>query len=290
MRNNPDYYDFDGIRLFLTDNHIEILSSGKTFSPSKNHRQFLISLARQYPDTITYEELLREVWQSDNFNESALKKIQETKRTLVKWLKSVGVQNPGIVADGGYRLDGPVVPGYLDTAQDERSIRIKGSYLKWLPAFLLLILLSTVFLAWGYDFFFGLQRDEISGRNSASKTKDSNRQIEESSNEQIDQPVLKINNIEIISAPVPGKEFLVHIKGENINPETIRLRVVGPGCGGDDPCTVPNGALRLYGKVRETEIEKAPLRLGQGEYKIWLENSSVTVSNQLTISIPATKP
>lgn len=285
MHDKPDFYDFDGIRLFLIDNHIEILASGKTFSPSKNHRQFLISLARKYPDTISYEELLSEVWQSENFNESALKKIQETKRTLVKWLKSVGVENPSIIADGGYRLDCSVIPGYFENAQNNSSIKIKRAYLNWLLVFSIFILLSAVFLAWQNKFFFGSKQDKFSDRDSVSETNNSNLQIKENSDEQTNQLPLKLNNVEIISKPIPGKEFLVHIEGENINPETIRLRVVGPGCGADDPCTVPNGALRLYGKVSTTEIEKAPLRLGQGEYRIWLENSSVTSSNQLIIFV-----
>jgi len=112
MSDKPDYYDFDGIRLFLTENYIEHLATGKTFTPSINHRQFLLVLARNAPDVVRYEKLWKEVWQSDNFDDYALKNIRETKRQLVIFLKNNGVENPGIVADRGYRLSCEVIPGY----------------------------------------------------------------------------------------------------------------------------------------------------------------------------------
>jgi hypothetical protein len=112
MRDKPDYYDFDGIRLFLTENYIEHLASGKTFTPSINHRQFLLVLARNAPDVVSYEKLWKEVWQLENFDDSALKNIRETKRQLVIFLKNNGVENPSIVAERGYRLSCEVLPGY----------------------------------------------------------------------------------------------------------------------------------------------------------------------------------
>ena len=112
MRDKPDYYDFDGIRLFLTENYIEHLVTGKTFTPSINHRQFLLVLARNAPDVVSYEKLWNEVWQSNQFGESSLKNLRETKRQLVLFLKNNGVENPSIVAERGYRLSCEVIPGY----------------------------------------------------------------------------------------------------------------------------------------------------------------------------------
>lgn len=89
-----------------------------------------------------------------------------------------------------------------------------------------------------------------------------------------------------VTSPVPKNQFLMRLAGKNLNPETVSLKVTGPGCGGDNPCTVPNGSLRLFGKISEGTIEKAPLTLGQGEYHIWLENDSNNVSNKLKITIP----
>jgi hypothetical protein len=100
-------------------------------------------------------------------------------------------------------------------------------------------------------------------------------------------PPLRLEKADFISKPVGNNQFFMRLTGKNLNPEIVHLRVMGPGCGGDAPCIVSNGALRLYGQITEQFIEKAPLTLAVGEYQIWMENESGNISNKLTISVPA---
>jgi hypothetical protein len=96
----------------------------------------------------------------------------------------------------------------------------------------------------------------------------------------------RLEKADFISEPVAHMQFFLRLEGKNLNPETVQLRVVGPGCGGDAPCEVTNGALRLYGRITDEIIEKAPLTLAPGQYHIWLENEPGNISNKLSVSVP----
>lgn len=100
----------------------------------------------------------------------------------------------------------------------------------------------------------------------------------------------RLEKVDFISEPVAYTQFFVRFEGKNLNPEMVRVKVVGPGCGGDNPCEVTNGALRLYGQITDEIVEKAPLTLAPGEYHIWLENESGDVSNKLSVSVPYSNP
>jgi len=116
------------------------------------------------------------------------------------------------------------------------------------------------------------------------------RSADEGDKKKQDDTRILFEKVEFISPPVANKELFLYITGENIDPETVSLKVVGPGCGGNHPCEVPNGALRLHGSVNRQFIEKAPVTLAPGDYDIWLENSPGDVSNKLTISVPQATP
>lgn len=137
MRDKPDYYDFDGIRLFATETHLEVLATGKVFTPSKIHRGFLLSLVKNAPDVVTYQKLWKDVWHSDHMDETSRHTIQTTKGHLVNWLKMVGVKEPAINSDAGngYFLSCQVTPGYpfpeddsdfdSDDSENDRARKIK---------------------------------------------------------------------------------------------------------------------------------------------------------------------
>lgn len=281
MRESPDYYDFAGIRLFTAKPQLEVLATGKTLAPSKNHYGILLALAENAPSTVSYEKLWKEIWLSEHYDESSRHTIQTTKGHLVRWLKTIGIkESPITIAPGkGYFLACAVTEGneplsknfkhednqnlvnfsaYAETATTDRAYRDEQKYsdsggkspLTWKLIFGTVVSAIIFILMW---------------QNFTS---------------------LQLQKTEFISNPVPGNEFYLRLSGENFNPETVRLKVTGPGCGGDDPCTVKNGELRLYGQITNLVIEKAPLTLGAGEYKLWLENESGNASNKLTISVP----
>jgi DNA-binding winged helix-turn-helix (wHTH) protein len=119
MREKPDFYDFEGIRLFLTETHIEVIATGKHFTPSKNHRGFLLALLRNAPNVVTYRKLWKEVWHLDEMSDTDLRNIHTTKGNLVIWLKGIGLKNPPIEPESGkgYRLNCKVIQGWFEDAQ-----------------------------------------------------------------------------------------------------------------------------------------------------------------------------
>lgn len=113
MSDNPDYYDFGGVRLFTAETHLEVPATGKEYTPSKNHRNFLLALARKAPGVVTYEELWRDVWRSKSpMSSTDLRNIQTTKGSLISWLDSGGIKTVIIEAEPGegYRLANEVTP------------------------------------------------------------------------------------------------------------------------------------------------------------------------------------
>lgn len=122
MRDKPNYYDFNGIRLFSVQTHIEILDTGKEHTPSPIHRGFLLALVKKAPDVASYEELWRDVWRSKNdMSDTDLRNIQTTKGNLTNWLKGIDVKDSLIDAEPGkgYRLNCEVVLGWFENEPEE---------------------------------------------------------------------------------------------------------------------------------------------------------------------------
>lgn len=129
MRDKPDYYDFNGIRLFSAESHIEVLATGKEHTPSQTHRGFLLALAKKAPDIVSYEELWRDVWRSKNdMSDTDLRNIQTTKGNLTGWLKGIGVKNLVIDAEPGkgYRLNCEVIAGWMESETEDPIREIPG--------------------------------------------------------------------------------------------------------------------------------------------------------------------
>lgn len=284
MQESFDYYDFAGIRLLTAKPHLEVLATGKKHTISKNHYGILLALAENAPTTVSYEKLWKEVWLSDNYDESSRHTIQTTKGHLVSWLKTIGITDSPITTDPGkgYFLSCSVTQRYESPPEifdqdnnphpvkfsaepeiivsggsypDERKYSDSGagSLLNWKMITGTVVLAFILILMW---------------KNSVTP---------------------RIEGTEFVSTPVPGKEFYLRLAGKNFNPEIVRLKVTGPGCGGDDPCTVKNGELRLYGQITELAIEKAPLTLAAGEYHLWLENEFGIASNKFKVTVPDKK-
>lgn len=285
QKNIPDHYEFAGIRLFTIKPQLEILATSKIFAPSKNHYGILLTLAENAPSTVSYEKLWKEVWLSEHYDESSRHTIQTTKGQLVSWLKTIGIADSPIVTNPGkgyflalcavgasdeatsIDLDRENNPNLVNFAARPENVKTEGSHeveanytssgvkfsLNWKFVSGIVVLALIFMLMW---------------RNSTSP---------------------RLEKTEFISKPVPGKEFYLRLSGKDFNAETVRLKVAGPGCGGDDPCTVKNGDLRLYGQITNLVIEKAPLTLRGGDYHLWLENELGNGSNKLKITVPDTR-
>lgn len=83
-----------------------------------------------------------------------------------------------------------------------------------------------------------------------------------------------------------GKQGFVTIEGSGFVPQTVYLRVTGPGCPADNPCSVPNSALRLHSELSETKLSKVPVTLASGEFAISVVNGESPPSNATNLTIP----
>ncbi|HMO82312.1 MAG TPA: winged helix-turn-helix domain-containing protein [Pyrinomonadaceae bacterium] len=110
--------------------------------------------------------------------------------------------------------------------------------------------------------------------------------IEKSSTARATKPPPIIEKIEFVTDPVAGREFFVRIEGQGIDPASVFIKVIGPGCPDVSPCSVPNSALRIHSKISETEISNAPFTLDSGEYTIYAQNGESTPSNSITLLVP----
>lgn len=110
--------------------------------------------------------------------------------------------------------------------------------------------------------------------------------IEKSTTARMGRPVPRIDKIEIISEPKSRQQFFVKITGEEFEPETVLIEVVGEGCPESKPCKVPNSALRENSKMSETVLDNVPLTLAEGNFKIFARNGDSQISNSVLINLP----
>lgn len=95
-----------------------------------------------------------------------------------------------------------------------------------------------------------------------------------------------LRKIEIVSFPDEKRQFFINLNGENFNPETVRIRVIGVECFEYDPCEVPNGALKKWSAISETSLENVPLTLPPGKFRIFIQNGNSEFSNALILDVP----
>lgn len=97
-------------------------------------------------------------------------------------------------------------------------------------------------------------------------------------------PILR--KLEIVSLPDKNRQLFVRLVGENFNPETVRVRVVGLECLENDPCEVPNSALKKWSDISENTLENVPLTLPSGKFQIFTQNGDSKFSNALILDVP----
>jgi hypothetical protein len=110
--------------------------------------------------------------------------------------------------------------------------------------------------------------------------------IERSTTARATKPAPNLESLSPVTPPVAASEFRVTIAGQGLDPESVFIRMVGPGCPDISPCIVPNSALRLSASLSDKVIDGAPLTLTSGEYAIAIQNGESVPSNSLTLLVP----
>lgn len=110
--------------------------------------------------------------------------------------------------------------------------------------------------------------------------------IEKSNTARTNRPTPHVTNLEISSKPTAGKQFFVKISGQDFEPETVQIEVIGEGCPESKPCKVPNSALRENAKLGENVLETVPLTLASGNFKVIIRNGDSNPSDVLELNVP----
>ena len=99
--------------------------------------------------------------------------------------------------------------------------------------------------------------------------------------------VPQISTLAFTSSAQPKEQFTVQIEGLGFEPEIVQVVLVGPGCKRFGPCTVPNDVLLDYGQISKNKIERVPLTLDAGEFKLYVQHGKEgPPSNPWTLRIP----
>ncbi len=115
---------------------------------------------------------------------------------------------------------------------------------------------------------------------------DGNWLIEKSTTARVNRPTPRLSEIEAVSEIKPNQQFFVRITGQDFEPETVYIEVIGEGCPEQKPCKVPNTALRENAKLSENALENVPLTLASGDFQIVVRNGDSQALNALQIFVP----
>jgi murein DD-endopeptidase MepM/ murein hydrolase activator NlpD len=96
-------------------------------------------------------------------------------------------------------------------------------------------------------------------------------------------PPARIDTVTLPNTLTSGHQFIALIRGGNIDPSSVRVVVVGPGCPSFGACVVPNNVLRQFGAITAGQINAVPLTLGVGSYQIYIQNGTGPASNGYVI-------
>jgi hypothetical protein len=110
--------------------------------------------------------------------------------------------------------------------------------------------------------------------------------IEKSNTARMSRPIPTLSEIRLDSQPTSGQEFRASLRGNDFEPETIFLEVVGPGCPESKPCRVPNSALRENAKMSATELTNVPFTLASGSFRISAKNGESQASSPVVVDVP----
>ena len=261
------YYEFDDFR--LDPGKRTLLQSGELKHIRPLAFDMLLVLIEGHGKTLTKEEIIKHVW---GFNRADTGNFHETLRAVREALRESARTAHYIIKDSnGYRFAVDVVE--VRTSNDQTSSTdvmpidvprdqdqgfttfnraLRGRLLPVLSLCLLAILSILILI--------GRQRFQV---------------------------VPQINTLALTSSARPKQEFTVQIEGFGFDPDTVHAVLVGPGCKRFGPCTVPNDVLLDYGEVSKNKIERVPLTLDAGEFKLYVQNGKEGApSNAWTLNVP----
>lgn len=110
--------------------------------------------------------------------------------------------------------------------------------------------------------------------------------VEKSTTARTVRPTPLVLELQLVTAPSAGQEFLVSLFGSDFEPTTVYLEVVGKDCPETKPCKVDNGALLERAKLTNASLENVPLTLSSGEFRIYVRNGDSKPSAPQTVVVP----
>jgi len=90
------------------------------------------------------------------------------------------------------------------------------------------------------------------------------------------KPTPHVNNVALLTKPTSGTQFYVQIDGNGFEPDDVRIVITGPGCPTFGACHVPNGAIKQFGIITYSQIERVPITAGFGVYHIFVQNGTTS--------------
>lgn len=86
------------------------------------------------------------------------------------------------------------------------------------------------------------------------------------------KPAPHVISVTLLTKPTSGTEFYVQIDGHGFDPDDVRIVITGPGCPTFGACKVPNGAIKQFGVITDSRVERVPITAGFGDYHIFVQN------------------
>lgn len=261
------YYEVDDFR--LDPDKRTLLHSGELKHIRPLAFDMLLVLIQEHGNTLTKAEIIKRVW---GLNRADTGNFHVTLRAVREALgESARAAHYIIKESNGYRFAADVVeirkcsdqtsctdviPIDLPRDKDQGFTTFNRALRGQLLPILLLCLLAIVSIV----ILIGRQRFRV---------------------------VPQINTLALTSSARPKQEFTVQIAGFGFDPDTVHAVLVGPGCKRFGPCTVPNDVLLDYGEVSKNKIERIPLTLDAGEFKLYVQNGKEgPPSNGWILNVP----
>jgi DNA-binding winged helix-turn-helix (wHTH) protein len=110
--------------------------------------------------------------------------------------------------------------------------------------------------------------------------------IEKSNTGRMNRPIPRIFDIEVLSEAASELQFFIKLNGQDFEAENLYLEVFGEGCPESNPCKVTNNLLRENSKITEKIVDKIPLTLKAGYFKIIAHNGDSKASNPVYLNVP----
>lgn len=110
--------------------------------------------------------------------------------------------------------------------------------------------------------------------------------VEKSTTATVVRPVPQLARVDFIDEPAYSKPFRARILGRDIEPSTIHLKLIGPGCPNDSPCKIPHATLLETAKLSKESIDNASFTLKRGTFELFAMNGDSKESNGIKFTVP----